>query len=123
MEKVLIVGCKRTMDDTCIGCSRCMVGFNRKVGEFERYKETDAQLIGLLHCGDCPGQAIVPRLALQKLWNTAVDEKVTKIHVAPCIADHCPYSETLIKKIKAKSGVEVVIGTHPYLPEDIFAPK
>ncbi len=123
MEKVLIVGCKRTMDDTCIGCSRCMVGFNRKVGEFERYKDTDAELVGLLHCGDCPGQAIVPRLALQKLWNTAVDEHVTKIHIGPCVADHCPYSETLIEKIKAKSGVEVVIGAHPYLPEDIFAPK
>lgn len=30
MEKILIVGCKRAMDDVCIGCSRCIVGFNRK---------------------------------------------------------------------------------------------
>jgi len=31
------------------------------------------------------------------------------------------YQETIIKKIKAKSGVEVILGTHPYLPENIFA--
>ena len=27
----------------------------------------------------------------------------------------------LIGKIKAKAGVEVIGGTHPYKPEDIFA--
>ena len=63
MEKILIVGCKRAMDDICIGCSRCMVAFNRRIGEFERYKENDAELIGLLNCGDCPGATIVSRLA------------------------------------------------------------
>lgn len=34
MEKVLIVGCKRTMYSACVACSRCMVAFNRKDGEF-----------------------------------------------------------------------------------------
>ncbi|MBU0990961.1 MAG: CGGC domain-containing protein, partial [Proteobacteria bacterium] len=34
MEKILIVGCKKAMDDVCIGCSRCLVGFNRKAGMF-----------------------------------------------------------------------------------------
>ena len=29
--------------------------------------------------------------------------------------------ETLINKIKAKAGVEVVEGAHPYKPENIFA--
>ena len=29
--------------------------FNKKDGEFERYKGKDAELIGLLNCGDCPG--------------------------------------------------------------------
>ena len=47
--------------------------------------------------------------------------KITKVHVAPCILDHFPHKETLIAKIKAKAGVEVVEGTHPYLPNNIFA--
>ena len=65
MEKVLIVGCKRAMDDICIACSRCCVAFNRREGEFSRYE--DAEILGLLNCGDCPGAAIVPRLAQVKL--------------------------------------------------------
>ncbi len=119
-EKILIIGCKTTMDDTCIGCSRCMVGFNRRAGEFERYGE-DAELMGIMGCGDCPGVAIVPRMALMKLWNSKLGENPTKVHIAPCIATHCEYKETMIKKIKAKAGCEVIEGTHPFLPDNIFA--
>jgi predicted metal-binding protein len=57
------------MDDICIGCSRYIVAFNRRDGEFNRYKNVDAQIIGLLSCGDCPGAGIVPRMALFNLWN------------------------------------------------------
>lgn len=49
MEKILIVGRKRAMDDVCIGCSRCIVGFNRKDGEFDKYKDQNSELIGLLN--------------------------------------------------------------------------
>lgn len=108
------------MDDVCIACSRCMVAFNRREGEFKAY-DKDAQLIGMLNCGDCPGASIIPRLAQMKLWNMPMNEKPTKIHIAPCIRDHCEYRDVLIEKIKAKSGCEVILGTHPYLPENIFA--
>jgi predicted metal-binding protein len=120
MEKILIVGCKKAMDDVCIGCSRCLVGFNRREGAFAPYGE-DAQVLGLLNCGDCPGATIVTRLAQVKLWNAPLGEKPTKIHLGPCITDHCPHKETLAGKIKAKAGIEVIEGTHPYLPSDIFA--
>jgi len=121
MEKILIIGCKNTMDDVCIACSRCLVGFNRREGAFEEYKKADAELIGLLGCGGCPGAGIAPRLAQVKLWNAPMKEKPTRIHLAPCIASHCPYKEDIIEKIKKLSGIDVVTGTHPYLPEKIFA--
>ncbi len=121
MEKILIIGCKKAMDDVCIGCSRCLVGFNRKDGEFGRYKGNSAEIIGLLNCGDCPGATIVTRLAQVNLWNKPMNEKVTKVHIGPCIVDHCPYKETIINKIKAKAGVEVIEGAHPYKPDNIFA--
>jgi predicted metal-binding protein len=121
MEKILIIGCKHSMDDVCIGCSRCMVGFNRREGEFSRYSAEDAELIGLLNCGDCPGASIVMRLAQMKLWNEPMGEKPTKVHIGPCLALHCPNAETIVNKIKAKSGIEVIEGAHPYLPENIFA--
>lgn len=121
MEKILIVGCKKAMDDVCIGCSRCMVGFNRRDGEFSRYKDQEAEIMGLLNCGDCPGATIVTRLAQVKLWNAPMGEVATKIHLGPCITDHCPHKETITNKIRAKSGIEVIEGTHPYKPENIFA--
>lgn len=121
MEKILILGCKNTIDDICIGCSRCFVGFNKREGDFARYKDMDAEIMGLLNCGGCPGAGIVTRLAQVKLWNAPMGEKPTKIHIAPCIFQHCPHKDDMIRKIKAKAGVEVIEGTHPYMPENIFA--
>ena len=121
MEKILIIGCHRVMDSVCIACSRCLVAFNRREGEFSRYKDQEAEVLGILSCGDCPGAGIVPRLAQVALWNKPLGEKPTKVHIGPCILDHCPHNETLIKKIEAKAGVEVVRGTHPYIPENVYA--
>jgi predicted metal-binding protein len=121
MEKILIVGCKKAMDDICIGCSRCLVGFNRRAGFFELYEDVDAEIMGMLNCGDCPGSTIVTRLAQVKLWNAPLNERPTAIHIGPCITDHCPHAGTIIKKIKAKSGIPVIEGAHPYMPSDIFS--
>lgn len=121
MEKILIIGCKSAMDDVCISCSRCLVGFNRREGKFEAYKDQEAEVVGLLNCGGCPGPTIVTRLVQVKLWNAPMSEKPTKVHIGPCITEHCPHKETLMKKIRAKSGVEVIEGTHPYMPSEIFA--
>ncbi len=121
MEKLLIIGCKRTMDDVCIGCSRCLVAFNRREGAFRQYQGKDVQLLGLLNCGDCPGASIVPRLVQVLLWNAPLGEKPTRIHLGPCLTDHCPYWESLIGKIEAKAGIPVIAGAHPYAPENIFA--
>ena len=118
MEKILIVGCQKAMGDVCIGCSRCLVAFNRRKGQFQRYGE--AEVLGLLSCGGCPGAVIVTRLAQVKLWNAPMGEKPTVVHIAPCIGDHCPYADDIVTKIKVKCGVPVVEGTHPFAPADIF---
>lgn len=120
MEKVLIIGCRNTMDDVCIGCSRCMVGFNRGEGEFEAYVDEEAELMGLLSCGGCPGSGIVTRMAQVKLWNAPMGDMPTKIHIAPCITDHCPHAEEIVGKIRSKAGIDVIEGTHPYMPNNIF---
>lgn len=121
MERILIVGCKNTMDDVCIGCSRCLVAFNRRQGVFEVYEDSQAELIGLLGCGGCPASSIVTRLAQVKLWNAPMDVKPTAIHIAPCIAEQCPHKQDLMAKIRAKAGIPVLEGTHPFVPQDIFA--
>lgn len=122
MEKVLIVGCKKAMDDVCIGCSRCLVAFNRREGYFELYQDEEAEVIGLLNCGDCPGATVVTRLAQFNLWNMPMRERPTAIHIGPCIVSHCPHARAVIDKIRAAVAVPVVEGTHQYLPKNLFAP-
>lgn len=119
MEKILIVGCKNGMDDVCVGCTRCMVAFNRRAGHFSRYGDGDASLLGIVSCGGCPGAAVVGKLVLWREWNAFLGEHPTKIHVAPCLK-HCPYSETIIDRIGAKVEIEIVDGTHPYMSTTVF---
>jgi predicted metal-binding protein len=120
MERILIVGCKRTMDVICVGCSRCLVALNRYEGAFERYKDQKAQLIGLTHCGDCPGNTLVPRLALMKLWNAPLSVEPTKIHLAPCVV-HCQHCESIMDKLATRCRIEILKGAHPYQMESIFS--
>ena len=119
MEKVLIVGCKIGMDDICVGCTRCIVAFNRREGHFARYEDGDATLLGIVSCGGCPGVGVVAKLLLWREWNAFLGEHPTTIHLAPCLT-HCPHSETVAAKIAAKVKIEIVQGTHPYMSETIF---
>ena len=109
------------MDDVCIGCSRCLVAFNRRKGTFEIYEGVDAEIVGMVGCGGCPAPAIVTRLMQVKLWNAPMNEKPTVIHIAPCVAEQCPHKAGIIKKITDKAGIRDIEGTHPYVPADIFA--
>ena len=103
MEKILIVGCKKAMDDRVHRLQPLPGGLQPPGRRFRGLLPTqDAQVMGLLNCGDCPGATIVTRLAQVKLWNAPMEEKPTKVHIAPCIIDHCPHGETIINKIKAK---------------------
>jgi predicted metal-binding protein len=122
MEKILVIGCKHTMNDICIGCTRCTVAFNRKDGEFARYKGDDAQFLGILNCGGCPGIAAGTRLIQFKLWNAPMGELPTKIHLGHCLVSNCPHRDTLRPMIEKLTGVEVIAGTHPYKSANIFQP-
>jgi predicted metal-binding protein len=109
------------MNKVCVGCSRCLVAFNRCDGEFARYVGQDVELMGMASCGGCPGDQLVARLALMKLWNAPLEVEPTKIHLAPCVV-HCQYSESILTKMEAKCGIEIIQGTHPYQMESIFGP-
>jgi len=125
VKRLLIIGCKRTMDEICVGCSRCLVAFNRCDGQFIRYRNQEVELMGLLSCGNCPGATLIPRLALLKvqmnstLWIDPLGEEPTTIHLAPCLVN-CPHSESIIGRMKAKCKAEIVRGTHSYQMETIF---
>ncbi len=35
---IAVLSCENIKDETCPGCQRCLMGFDKKEGEFERYK-------------------------------------------------------------------------------------
>ena len=47
---------------------------------------------------------------------------LTKIHLGNCLANNCPYRDTLRPMIEKLTGVEVITGTHLYKSADIFKP-
>ena len=117
---IAILACKNIKDESCFGCHKCLMAFDKREGEFERYKGTDAKLRAILHCGGCPGMSPVVRLANLKCWMAPAGETIDVVHIGTCLLDNCPYGDTIIKKVKAKAGVEVIEGAHPYRPTAVF---
>jgi len=119
---IAIMGCKEIKDETCIGCQRCLTAFHRKEGEFERYKgDTEARIIAIFHCGGCPATSPVLRMKQLHGWMTPMGERVDVLHLGTCVKNHCHYKDKLLAAVRAKAGVDVVDGTHPYVPMDVFA--
>ena len=119
---IAVMGCQKIKDETCIGCQRCLMAFARKEGEFARYKdEPDAKLVALFHCGGCPATSPVLRMVQLRDWMRTMGEKVDVLHLGTCVKNHCEYKDKLIQAVQNKAGVPVIDGSHPYLPQDIFA--
>jgi len=43
-------------------------------------------------------------------------ESIDAVH----IGTNSPYADTIIKKVRAKAGVDIIEGTHPYKPVKVF---
>lgn len=123
MKKIAIIACKMIRgQNLCPGDVRCLVAFNRREGEFERYKDNGAQLLGIIDCAGCEGNKtrVIPALALLKLQLNAFNETLDALHVGTCMMKFCPRKDDLLTAIKEKAGIEVIEGTHTYTPPTIF---
>ncbi len=123
MKKIVLVKCKMISEQNlCPGDTKCFVALSRKEGEFARYKETGAEIVGIVDCAGCEGNKnrVICSLMLLKLQLGALNEKADAVHVGTCIMKFCKRKDDLIAAIKEKAGVEVIEGTHPYAPASIF---
>jgi predicted metal-binding protein len=50
----------------------------------------------------------------------ALNETVDVIHIGTCMMNFCPKKDDLLKAVKEKVGIEVVEGSHKYIPPKIF---
>lgn len=123
MKKIAIVSCKMIRSQNlCPADSRCFVALSRKEGEFERYKNEDVHLVGIMDCGGCEGNKtrVICSLVLLKRELSALGENIDALHLGSCIMKFCPRKDDLLAAIKEKAGVEIVEGTHNYAPTTIF---
>jgi predicted metal-binding protein len=100
------------MIDLCCGCARCIQTLNDREGEFKQFKGKDAELVGLISCGGCPGVGMTASLNDFKFWNASgVGKQPTHVYVGDCINNgYCPYSDGINKQIAAKMGADVITG-------------
>lgn len=119
MARIVIVSCKKIKDVTCVSCIKCFKAIQERQGEFARYQGQEIDVVAMGDCGDCPG-LVVPKVALISDPAKAYGRDFDVIHVGACIVKaattaKCPIDvEDLAKKLQAKFGKEVVVGTHPW---------
>lgn len=80
----------------------------------------DAKLVALFHCGGCPATSPVLRMVQMRDWMKPMGQTVDVLHVGTCVMNHCEYKDKLLDAVFNKAGTEVVEGTHPYVPIDVF---
>jgi len=110
---IIIVGCNAYME-TGYGCPgewRCLTAVAQKDEAFKNYD--DPKIVGFLRC-ECPGRSTLTNLEL-----ILKKVKADKVHFSKCLYKAnppCPYfkPEELADAIKAKTGLDVIMGTHDY---------
>ena len=111
--KIGIIICDRYR--RCAG-GKCLRSMREREGAFDRYENTEVELVGYTSCDGCPGGNI----------EYAVDEMMKNgaqvVHLATGLVvgyPPCPSIEYFHDFIEKRYGIEVVYGTHP-IPEKYF---
>lgn len=113
MKKIGIIICDRYR--RCAG-GKCLKSLKLREGAFERYKNTEVELVGYTSCDGCPGGNI--EYAVEEMKKNGAEV----IHLATGLIvgyPPCPSIEYFHDFIKERYNVEVVYGTHP-IPQKYY---
>jgi len=105
--KIGIIICDRY--STCAG-GKCFRALRNRDGAFGMYKDQDVELVGFTTCGGCPGGNVEYAPEEMKKNGAQVIHFATGLVVG---YPPCPYLFQFRDFVKAKYGMDVVIGTHP----------
>ena len=105
--KVGIIICNRYR--RCAG-GKCLRALREREGAFSIYGDRDVELVGYTTCDGCPGGNV------EYAGDEMVGNGAEVIHLATGLVvgyPPCPNIKTFREFLKARHGVEVVMGTHP----------
>ena len=105
--KIGIIICHRYR--RCAG-GKCLRAMKNKEGAFDRYTDTDPELVGFTTCDGCPGGNI------EYAGDEMVKNGAQVIHLATGLLvgyPPCPYIRQFKAYIESRFEVPVVVGTHP----------
>ena len=105
--KIGIIICDRYR--RCAG-GKCLRALKNREGAFSIYADQEIELIGYTTCDGCPGGNI--EYAGEEMVQNGADV----IHLATGLVvgyPPCPYIDAFVPFLKARYGLEVVVGTHP----------
>ena len=92
------------------GGEKCFRSARNHEGAFARYKGEPVEIVAYTSCGGCPGGNVETAVAGMKKHGAQA------IHFASGVLagyPPCPYLDTLVALAHEKTGLPVVIGTHP----------
>jgi predicted metal-binding protein len=118
MKNILIIGCKKCLDNFCIGCGKCMAHDPTFMNMAPRPENTN---ISLISCGDCNGCKI-PEKVESFLKRTSVEEyKEIQIKLASCVKELCPFSDDIITTLENNFPYEILKTEEEYRVQKILA--
>lgn len=116
VKKIVIVACgtHRASGYSCPGEWRCLKAAALGQGNFGE----PSQVIAFVSC-ECPGHTVIPTLVQSEELSGIRPDAV---HISTCLTQvkpKCPYRspEDLARLIENKTGIPVILGSHPY-PHD-----
>lgn len=119
MSRIGILTCWNCTQELNCASVVCLADMRKKRGFFEKYKDQDTILVGIISCAGCPTIG-APDKILKRVKSLA-SFRVDAIHLSYCMTAVCPFINKYIKVIKETyPNIEIVEGTHKPLDKKTF---
>ncbi|MTI85617.1 MAG: CGGC domain-containing protein [Firmicutes bacterium] len=119
MPRIGIITCSNCTQDLNCASAVCLADMRKKRGFFEKYREQEVVLVGIISCAGCPTIG-APEKILKRVKSLA-SLRADVIHLSYCMTAVCPFINKYIKVIKeAYPKIEIVEGTHKPRDKRIF---
>jgi predicted metal-binding protein len=105
MKKIGIINCFKKVQQ-CVGIY-CFNSLNKKKDAFERYAESDCEIVGFAHCNECCAGSIE---RIKERAQSLTKAGAETIHISSCIKANCPNYNEFIKTLS--KDYDIVEYTH-----------